>query len=326
MLFKEDTNINNADALLNVIDVNCNKAAKMREDIRKMKKCSSKKDTKLTEEPDGEEVFFEEDYVAKEKAFNFDYYLELYKTLGDNFTKGDLLEILPDVDDYYFKNIIIRLQAEVVKEVKEIYEVINEEKANLSLEELADLEETLKLEEEKKKTLEGLLSIEDTRVENAVVNNTNKLILVPTANGNIKLIDEIKKIPIEYYHSFIELFNSIVDGSFKNFRRFVSNDCLVGMCEVRGFKTRVIFSRLEGDCYALISAFIKKVDNSTGYREYLINRFSEYRAIEATLKDKVSDEEFMRQNDFFVQELYNILENKDKSKTYKYYKRNDLDD
>lgn len=326
MLFKEDTNINNADALLNVIDVNCNKAAKMRDDIRKMKKCSSKKDKKLTEEPVGEEVFFEEDYISEEKAFNFDYYLELYKTLGDNFAKGDLLEILPDVDDYHFKNIIIRLQAEVVKEVKEIYEVINEEKANLSLEELTDLEEALKLEKEKKKTLEGLLSIEDTRVEDVVVSNTNKLILVPTANGNIKLIDEIKKIPIEYYHSFIELFNSIVDGSFKNFRRFVSNGCLVGMCEVRGFKTRVIFSRLEGDCYALISAFIKKVDNSTGYREYLINRFSEYRAIEATLKDKVSDEEFMRQNDFFVQELYNILENKDKSKTYKYYKRNDLDD
>lgn len=67
MLFKEDTNINNADALLNVIDVNCNKAAKMREDIRKMKKCSSKKDTKLTEEPDGEEVFLRKIMLRKKK-------------------------------------------------------------------------------------------------------------------------------------------------------------------------------------------------------------------------------------------------------------------
>lgn len=326
-MFRDNSNIKCADDLLRIIESNCNKAASLRQNIRKLKVVPTRNSENLKAEEKNTCNSSNDIIEINDESFeDFDYYLNLFKSLKPNFTKKDLLDILPDRDDFRFKAVIIRLQAETVKEMKEINEFINEERDDFSLEEVIGLQEELMQEARKRDSLKELLLMEKTEDDSENITLKNKIILVPTIAGNIKLIDEITSMPTEYYSSFLELINSIIDGSFKNFKRFVSNDCLVGMSEVRGFKTRIIFSRIGKDSYALVSAIIKKADNSLGYRERLSTRVGEYKIIEKALKEKLNDEEFMRENDFYVQELFNILENKNKSKKYKKYKRNGLND
>lgn len=328
MEFNSNTLTSNSNELLKAIEHNHKKSLILKDSVIKLKGVSNVK-LPLTCEEVAVTDNCEEDYqdiTFAEKNDDIDYYLELFHGLNRNFTKEELLEILPDIDDYRFKNVVLRLLAETIKEMKELHEIINEEKENLNFDELVYLEEALKTEKKKNKFLEGLYTIDKAVNEEDLLCTNNKLILMPTKTGSIKFIDEITSMPTEYFQSFLELINSIVDGSFKNFRRFVSNDLLTGMCEVKGFKTRVIFSRIGRDSYALVSAIIKKDDNSTGYRDHLTTRVSEFRTIENSLKELLNDEKFMVENDFYVQELYNILKNKDKSKKYKKYKRDGFND
>lgn len=315
MLFTLKENARNSEDLLRIIESNCRKATAIRNSIDSFKNFSLATDTSFSHCLEDKSISMADE---KEKPLiieDFDYYLELYRLLDAKATKEDLLGILPDRDDYDFDNIVIRLQAEAVKEMKEINELISEEGKIISKEELEELRTALETEKLKKRLLADI-SVKD-KAPVLLEKEENKIILVPTSAGNIKLLDELLLIPIEYRTSFLELINSIIDGTFKNFKRFTSHDYFKGVCEVRGFKTRVLFERVGKNSYALISAFIKKVDNTSGYREYLKVRIGEYRMVQERLKEKLDDEEFMQNNDFYVQELFNILKSKDKNKNYK---------
>ena len=97
--------------------------------------------------------------------------------------------------------------------------------------------------------------------------------------GNIRVIDEIEKISKsspEFCSEFLELFQSIQDGSFKRVKRFLNNNKLVGISEVRGFKPRVVFDRIGKNDYAIITAFLKKCDNDRGYEFFRIKNTKVY--------------------------------------------------
>ena len=135
----------------------------------------------------------------------------------------------------------------------------------------------------------------------------NNLVFVPTLSGNIRALDDLEHIPSEYYSRFKDLFDSIVDGTFKNVKVFASNSPLYGITEVRGFKVRVVFTRLSSDTYAIITAFVKKSDKDKLYNESLNNIVREYRGLEASLKANLNNPEFMKENEKSVQQLWNIL-------------------
>ena len=236
--------------------------------------------------------------VCKTKDFEMDEYINLYNNLDSDFTMDDLLSILPDISNNRYNEIILRLKAESLREIHELYELC-------SLEDNKD--EYLKaIRFHTNKML--LLDECNKSYNNPKEERKNKIILVPTTGGNIRLIEELSHIPFEYYPDFLELVDSIVNGTFKNFKRFTgANNKLKSLSEVKGFQVRVVFSRIGVDSYALISAFVKKSDIDKAYVETLIKKVGDYYNIKESLINNLNNEEFIEENNKNVSELYNLL-------------------
>jgi len=320
MRFEELGIIDTTESFLNLLSHNCSVARGLRENIRRLE--VEVKETKSKEKAPEATTSINETDKKTALEEELEYYAEDYKKLGDSFTKADLLGILPSLKNEHFKSIVLRLIAESVKEIKEIKELIDEEKNSIGIEEIAELNKALMIEQRKISLLKEELQVEEemSLAEDCPV--FNKIILVPTSTGNIRILDEVEHLPIEYHARVLELINSIINGTFKDVKRLVSNNVLVSMSEVRAAQTRVVFKRLNKDTYALVTAFIKKSNNDNGYQNSLKNKVIDFKYMEDLLKEKLTDQDFLNLNDLYVQELFRILEGS-KRKEMKKGDRND---
>ena len=75
---------------------------------------------------------------------------------------------------------------------------------------------------------------------------------------------------------------------------------------------RVLFSRLSSNHYAIITCFIKKVNFDNYYNSIITNASNLFNRSEEVLRSQLSNEEFMKQNDLYVEELYRVLGGSDK--------------
>lgn len=308
--------------LLKQVENGCKEARIKRSELNRLKK-------QFITEPEEENIIInkiidedKQEYALEENDFSdeISFYLDNYKKLDDQFTYEDVISILPTQDSYDYEDIINRLIAESYKEIKEINELLIED-STISKEEL--LEYRGLIEKEKKKIEYIRKSTIEEKETTTINENKNKIVLVPTIGGNIRVIDELEHIAGDYYDSFLELINSIIKGTFKNVKTFSSNGQLMGISEVKAFKTRVVFSRLDKNTYALITAFIKKSDTDKLYKDTLIRKVSHFKENESVLKKKINDPEFMAENDKYVEELFNLLDSKDNNKEYKKVNSND---
>lgn len=308
VIFKEAKGVTNWNDLLEIIELNQVKAGELREAIRKLKVDFAKVDNvkKAVRRLEIKKTT-PADSSAQDSLFEdeISFYLDDYKKLGHDFSREDLIEILPSRKNYDYKRIVLRLMSESVKEMKELHEFIAEG-SDLEESELLELRSMLLHEEKKLSSLREILSMKDEEsLEQSV---DNQLILVPNRGGTIRVIDEIEHLPKEYYQAFLELIQSIVDGTFKGVKRFTNNNAVKGLCEVKGNDgERVLFMRLNHDSYAIISAFVKKTDKDRGYFDALKRKVADYREVEESLRIGLEDEEFLHDNELYVQELFRLL-------------------
>ena len=238
-----------------------------------------------------------------------DYYLGEFLKL-DSFDRKTVEGVLPSRNNYNYEKIICYIMAEIIsREIKPIKELIidisREEKPNKD--DLFDLKNELLISKSKVDVLRDVLLIEE---QEKIVEKKNNLIFMPiVGSGEVRIFDELKTIPQEEYAGFIGLFNSIKDGSFKNIRRFENSNKLNGLVEVKDNGIRVAFQRLSNDSYCIITMFMKKTQVDYGYRNNLINRYSDYKSIEKELKEKVKDPLFILKNKMFEDKLFEILNN-----------------
>lgn len=315
MIF-ENENIKEVNAnLLKLIESNCNKAKLTKKQIEKLKQESIKK---VTTEEKKVEVIKQEDFL-EENIYDDDldndfeeeinYYLEDYNNLEKGFTLEKLETILPSKKKGNYRDICRRLQAESFKNIKFFSEFKLDD---LSSTDLIELKEDIELEKVKIRAINEVINNKEEVVTNSSADK-NKIVLVPSITGNIRVLDEFGKIPFEYYSSFLDLIKSIEDGTFKNIKRFNGNKELTGVLQVKDFKIRIVFARLSEDTYGLITAFVKKSDKDRGYQETLKARVNEYQKQEEFLKRIILDAEFMKENELYLEELYRLL-NKEKNK------------
>ena len=292
----------NSNEIIKILEHNIKTAAFMRSEI-----------SNLTNYPTNNIVIEEEKKVIKKDELEennedyeyedeIEYYLEDYKSIK-NISIESLLEILPSKSIYNYKEIIIRLQAESIKEIKELEELLILED---DIETLKEIKNTIINEQLKIKLLKEILNKEEVLEEEK---DKNKIILAPTLSGNIRIIDDLEHIPQEYYQAFLELINSIIDGTFKGAKRLI-NDLATGTTirEVRGDGIRVLFHRVDKNTYSLITAFLKKTYANKGYKEFIKSRISSYQQVEDYIKESLNDEEFIKENELYVDELFNLLD------------------
>lgn len=308
MNFEVFENDDDVKQLLKKVKQNTVTASKLRNEIKKMTTLHKQnQSTKTLEVRKKQEI----ETPKKEKKNDFErevsFYIDSYNDIDDSFTFDDLIELLPSEDNYDFKDIVLRLQAESLKYIKEISEIIIQDN-DLSKDELNEYKNEITKEKRKIDILSRILVKTDTIPTET--KEKNDIILAPTKFGNIRIIEELKQISSEYYPRFLELINSIIDGSFKNVRAFTNNYDLNGIYEVKGNQVRLIFTRVGKNAYSLIDLFIKKDMYATHHYDSLKIKVAEYRHLHNKLKEKTKDEDFMKENNKYVQELFDLIDPK----------------
>lgn len=246
-----------------------------------------------------------------EKFENFvGMYLPEYKNIdGSTISFEDILSFLPKNDNGYFNDLIYRLIMESKREIAEWTNSAVGDAESLNDEDLAFYYDYIDEEERKISLLKKALTYKfDDSSDKEVTKN--EMILVPTPNGNIRIIEDLLHISPEYYPAFLELVKSIEDGSFLGFK-YITNDFMSGLLEVKGFKVRVLFSRLRDNCYAVIAAFVKKSDCDKQYRANLLNRYLNFKMHEDQILKQLDNPEFIEANKLQVEELYRVLGSED---------------
>lgn len=284
----------------------------LRRKIEEVKTSIQKLETKegIKKEEEIIEIEEEDEEIEEENDDEYQFYLENYRLLREDFTKKEMKEILPRRKNKNYKNILIRLSIESIKEIKELEEMreLSEKEEQEEIEDLIQLElKKIKMIQERLKKKEVKEEIEEIEEQE----EKNEIILVPTISGNIRLLDEIEHIPKEYYEGFKELIDSIIDGTFKNIKCLTKNKILNGLYEVKLFKIRVVFKRIKDNKYALITAFVKKSNRDKLYLESLRSKIFDYKQMEKKIKELIENDSFLEENEKAVIELYNQLERKE---------------
>lgn len=311
MIFKEIDFSSENEELLATIEKNCAMAVNARNEIRNAERLLSQQKKEnvierkaISNENSGVEVKIDDEFEDMIKCFKVD-----YASLENDFDEEDLFDLLPSKKSYRYKDVLLRLIAESTKEINELREFSNEN--DTTSDDLQEIKKLILNEQRKISLLKGLLSKkEDNKDE--VIEDKNSLILVPTTGGNIRVISEIENMSIEYMPLFKELFDSIIDGTFKGLKGFNNNNALNGMREVKGNGVRVVFKRLTKKNYAIVTAFIKRSNNDAGYIDSLKSKVADFRLIQDQIKNNLNNQEFMNQNDLYVEELFNILGEEEK--------------
>lgn len=299
-MFEEVDFSKNIESIVSQMERNVEKARSVRKQIEDLKVNSDNEADsnitsfgfKINNQNEIEEELEKDEMIAD--------YISLYRLVDAK--EEDIISILPDPEDYSYQDVLLKLYATSLKEIKEMTEMGLEDKSYNHQE----VQSFIENEKEKMKILWNLMYPEKESKDEEVKHN--KILLMPTINGKYRILEDLDKIPFEYYDEIHDLIYSIIDGSFKRVKRFTSTNTITeGAAEVRGFKGRVFFQRLAKNTYVLICAFIKKTTNDHGYQDFIRNRISEYRSLEEELKKKINDPEFMKINDLYVEELWNKL-------------------
>lgn len=240
---------------------------------------------------------------------NVSSYMEKIKSFSDI---DELENILPDRDSEQFDNVIDMIIVKLYREKVDLINFIHEQQqAESDIYQFFDNEL-----EELDCRIETLLDYKnnDKRLEEIdYENNTSKIIFLKNSFGEPIIFSDLKGYE-EYYDSFLELLNSIISGNFRKSRVFTNNDKIVDMMEVKGFKTRILLSRLKDNIFVVMSAFVKKCDTDLRHRNLLQNVSYIYQNQKDILMDLITDDQFIGQEERYLEELVEKLKEKRKGK------------
>ncbi len=309
-----------SEEIFEVISKNHNTSMLIDKEVKKLKELSSKSTKRVEDDnktPEKEMIYDEADEVNSELDDKVDYYNYLISSIDDCEDLQDQIESsLPNPNTGDYKTIVLRLKLKLLKRIKETADFISECREEFDDEDLEEYKEEIRLCSKK---LEILKSESNEEVNENKASTKNNFFFPVSSMGNIRVIDEIEKISKsspEFCSEFLELFQSIQDGSFKRVKRFLNNNKLVGISEVRGFKPRVVFDRIGKNDYAIITAFLKKCDNDRGYKDSLELKIQKYMSQRDNIVKNLNNTEYRALNEQYTNELFGKLGyNKEDSKS-----------
>ena len=299
-----------SEEIFEVISKNHKTSMLMDKEVKKLKELSSNKDKrveKASQTSEKEMMCNDVDEVNSELDDKVDYYNYLISSIDDcDDLKEHIESSLPNPNTSDYKMIVLRLKLKLLKRIKETADFIAECREEFD-DDLEEYKEEIRLCSKK---LEILKSESNEEINENKISTKNNFFFPISSMGNIRVIDEIEKISKsgpEFCSEFLELFQSIQDGSFKGVRKFLNNNKLVGISEVRGFKPRVVFDRIGKNDYAIITAFLKKCDNDKGYKESLELKIQKYMGQRDNMIKNLNNSEYRTLNEQYTNELFEKL-------------------
>lgn len=300
------------DELLSLLDKEKNKALALRLKLSHMQNLPPAKPSAITLEESVVTTSTSEQ-VEEENPFEdaVEFYLDNLDALTTISSDSEIMHLLPSKNNTNYKDILLRLKLEINKKLTSI-NVVTQEFTDLTKEELEYIKGEIILQQRKIAQID--LALQDTSVLTAE-KVSNKLIFVPTPNGNIRLLEDFNVIASDYNQSFFSLLDSIQKGTFKNVKRFTSSNAKTsGISEVRDIGTgaRILFDRIGPDTYAIITGFIKKTMSNKGYQEQLENRIQNYRNMLPGIQSLLGSEEFEEEQSKIEKEVWSRLKPEEK--------------
>lgn len=305
-----DTNtITDDEELLKALKHNNKVSSSMKQEIKEMEKldeANKKMSFKIEKQNFEEDDEYEEE---QDEDSDYLYYYEPIKDVSEDISITELEKIikenLPSKNNPNYFKIISRMMAEILKEIMEYEEIKSD-----SIGEKEIIEETQKLIDLNKRKINFIRSTKEKETNEEEVKENN-LYFLKTTSGNIYCLNDLDKIKNEYYESFEELFKSIKDGTFKRAKRLNSNNLKTSsLSEVRGFKTRVLFDKLDENNYIIIMCVVKKCNYDNGYKKSLKTRGLTYRAMKPKILSQKNSEESKTENKDIEKKLFLKLENR----------------
>lgn len=214
----------------------------------------------------------------------------------------EIISILPERDNPDFDNILSSILINLYKEKVEIINFMNEQENRKEIEGIFESE----LDEINFK-METILDYKDYVPDIELPKgNNNRIVFMKNSTLEPVIFQNLKGYE-EYYESFLDLLNSIIDGSFKRMRTFTNNNKIDNIYEVKNFKTRILFTRLKDNVYVVIAAFVKKSDTELRINNFITNCSQQLSLQKNTLLAGISNEEFMIQEDKYLADLKQML-------------------
>ncbi len=252
---------------------------------------------KITKEEENRKNYFLEE---EDETVDISFY---WNHLKHN-KNGNWENTLPKKENPQFFLLMNLLIAEVLKEIKEMEEFILKEQ--LEGEDKLDFEQEII---ENRQLIHSLISYRDKKEESNVKETSkNKIVYLTSYNNNCYAIsDASRDIEPDFYPSFLELIESIENGTFKNIKAFTNSEKLNGLLEVRNPQVRVIFKQIGENTYAILHLFVKKTNNNTGYRKKLEIRAENFRNQMDYMKRNLENESYLETQENYHKELKRIL-------------------
>lgn len=307
--FIDTDTITDDEELLKALKHNNKVSSSMKQEIKEMEKldeANKKMSFKIEKQNFEEDDEYEEE---QDEDSDYLYYYEPIKDVSEDISITELEKIikenLPSKNNPNYFKIISRMMAEILKEIMEYEEIKSD-----SIGEKEIIEETQKLIDLNKRKINFIRSTKEKETNEEEVKENN-LYFLKTTSGNIYCLNDLDKIKNEYYESFEELFKSIKDGTFKRAKRLNSNNLKTSsLSEVRGFKTRVLFDKLDENNYIIIMCVVKKCNYDNGYKKSLETRGLTYRAMKPKILSQKNSEESKTENKDIEKKLFLKLENR----------------
>lgn len=307
--FIDTDTITDDEELLKALKHNNKVSFSMKQEIKEMEKldeANKKMSFKIEKQNFEEDDEYEEE---QDEDSDYLYYYEPIKDVSEDISITELEKIikenLPSKNNPNYFKIISRMMAEILKEIMEYEEIKSD-----SIGEKEIIEETQKLIDLNKRKINFIRSTKEKETNEEEVKENN-LYFLKTTSGNIYCLNDLDKIKNEYYESFEELFKSIKDGTFKRAKRLNSNNLKTSsLSEVRGFKTRVLFDKLDENNYIIIMCVVKKCNYDNGYKKSLETRGLTYRAMKPKILSQKNSEESKTENKDIEKKLFLKLENR----------------
>ena len=301
--------ITDDEELLKALKHNNKVSSSMKQEIKEMEKldeANKKMSFKIEKQNFEEDDEYEEE---QDEDSDYLYYYEPIKDVSEDISITELEKIikenLPSKNNPNYFKIISRMMAEILKEIMEYEEIKSD-----SIGEKEIIEETQKLIDLNKRKINFIRSTKEKETNEEEVKENN-LYFLKTTSGNIYCLNDLDKIKNEYYESLEELFKSIKDGTFKRAKRLNSNNLKTSsLSEVRGFKTRVLFDKLDENNYIIIMCVVKKCNYDNGYKKSLETRGLTYRAMKPKILSQKNSEESKTENKDIEKKLFLKLENR----------------
>ena len=307
--FIDTDTITDDEELLKALKHNNKVSSSMKQEIKEMEKldeANKKMSFKIEKQNFEEDDEYEEE---QDEDSDYLYYYEPIKDVSEDISITELEKIikenLPSKNNPNYFKIISRMMTEILKEIMEYEEIKSD-----SIGEKEIIEETQKLIDLNKRKINFIRSTKEKETNEEEVKENN-LYFLKTTSGNIYCLNDLDKIKNEYYESFEELFKSIKDGTFKRAKRLNSNNLKTSsLSEVRGFKTRVLFDKLDENNYIIIMCVVKKCNYDNGYKKSLETRGLTYRAMKPKILSQKNSEESKTENKDIEKKLFLKLENR----------------